>query len=175
MSYKDFITEIPDFPIEGVNFKDLSPLLSEQETFRSAIVDMGGNFDDNLPECWVGIDSRGYIFASALSTYFGGGIICARKEGKTPGDKVSVSYDLEYGNATLEMQTYPHYDAGLYPAPEVVIVDDVLATGGTLKATNELAKKAGYNVIGNLVLVDLEYVPRVDGFDLDVRSVVKYG
>jgi len=168
MSYKDFITEIPDFPIEGINFKDLSPLLADQETFRSAIVDMGGNFDDNLPDYWVGIDSRGFLFASALATYFGGGIVCARKEGKTPGTKVSVSYDLEYGSATLEMGTRLDNEGS------VVIVDDVLATGGTLKATNELAEKSGYNVIGNLVLVDLQYVPRVDDFDLDVTSVIKY-
>ena len=166
MSYKDFITEIPNFPIDGVNFKDLSPLLADQETFRSALVDMGKRV--RLPDYWVGIDSRGFLFASGLATYFGGGVVCARKEGKTPGTKVSVSYDLEYGSATLEMQK-----VGM-GGGEVVIVDDVLATGGTLKATNELAKKAGYNVVGNLVLVDLKYVPRVDNFDLVVRSVVEY-
>ncbi len=170
MSYKNYITEIPNFPIDGVKFKDLSPLLADEDTFRSAIVDMGGNFDDNLPDYWVGIDSRGFLFASALATYFGGGIVCARKEGKTPGDKVSVSYDLEYGSATLELQ--PWY--GTNGSNKVVIVDDVLATGGTLNATNELTERAGYNVIGNLVLVDLKYVPRVDNFDLDVRSVVEY-
>ena len=166
MSYKNYITEIPDFPIDGVNFKDISPLLADQETFRSALVDMGSRV--RLPDYWVGIDSRGFIFASALAVYFGGGVVIARKEGKTPGDKVSVSYDLEYGNATLEMQK-----VGM-GGGEVVIVDDVLATGGTLKATNELAEKAGYSVVGNLVLVDLKYVPRVDNFDLVVRSVVEY-
>ena len=166
MSYKNYITEIPDFPIDGVNFKDISPLLADQETFRSALVDMGSRV--RLPDYWVGIDSRGFIFASALAVYFGGGVVLARKEGKTPGDKVSVSYDLEYGNATLEMQK-----VGMVGG-EVVIVDDVLATGGTLKATNELAEKAGYSVVGNLVLVDLKYVPRVDNFDLVVRSVVEY-
>ena len=164
--YEDLITEIPDFPIEGVNFKDISPLLSDQEAFRSALVDMGRRV--RLPDYWVGIDSRGYLFASGLATYFGGGVICARKKGKTPGDVVSVSYDLEYGSATLEMQK-----VGM-GGGEVVIVDDVLATGGTLKATNELAEKAGYAVVGNLVLIDLKYVPRVDNFDLDVRSVVSY-
>ena len=146
MSYKNYITEIPDFPIDGVNFKDISPLLADQETFRSALVDMGSRV--RLPDYWVGIDSRGFIFASALAVYFGGCVVLARKEGKTPGDKVSVSYDLEYGSATLEMQK-----VGM-GGGEVVIVDDVLATGGTLKATNELAEKAGYSVVGNLVLVD---------------------
>ena len=140
--------------------------MADQETFRSALVDMGSRV--RLPDYWVGIDSRGFIFTSALAVYFGGGVVLARKEGKTPGDKVSVSYDLEYGNATLEMQK-----VGM-GGGEVVIVDDVLATGGTLKATNELAEKAGYSVVGNLVLVDLKYVPRVDNFDLVVRSVVEY-
>ena len=168
--YEDLITEIPDFPIEGVNFKDISPLLTDEQAFRSAIVEMGGLYynDVGVPDYWVGIDSRGFIFASALAIYFGGGVILARKEGKTPGDIVSVSYDLEYGSATLEMQK-----VGM-GGGEVVIVDDVLATGGTLKATNELAEKAGYAVVGNLVLIDLKYVPRVDNFDLDVRSVVSY-
>ena len=166
MSYKNYITEIPNFPIDGVNFKDLSPLLADQETFRSSLVEMGRQV--RLPDYWIGVDSRGYIFASGLATYFGGGVVCAKKEGKTPGDKVSVSYDLEYKSATLEMQK-----VGM-GGGEVVIVDDVLATGGTLKATNELAKKAGYNVVGNLVLVDLKYVPRVDNLDLVVRSVVEY-
>tara|TARA_R100000773_G_C4179003_1_gene89501 strand:+ start:246 stop:746 length:501 start_codon:yes stop_codon:yes gene_type:complete len=165
MSYKDFITEIPNFPIDGVNFKDISPLLADQETFRSALVDMGGNFDDDLPDYWIGIDSRGYLFSSGLATYFGGGVVCARKEGKTPGQFVKKTYDLEYGTATLELQP---------GKGKVVIVDDVLATGGTLKATHELAETAGYEVIGSLVLIDLKYVPRVESFDLDVKSVIKY-
>ena len=170
MSYKDYIKEVKDFPIEGVNFKDISPLLADQETFRSALVDMGGHFDDDLPNYWMGIDSRGYLFASGLATYFGGGVVCARKEGKTPCDFVKKTYDLEYGSATIEIQPW----SGPIGTNEVVIVEDVLATGGTLKAVNELAETAGYNVVGNLVLVDLQFVPRVENFDLSVRSVVKY-
>jgi adenine phosphoribosyltransferase len=162
--YKRLIKEVPDFPIKGVNFKDLSPLLADQETFKSALVDMGRRV--RLPDYWVGIDSRGYLFSSGLATYFGGGVVCARKEGKTPGEFVSQTYDLEYGTATLELQP---------GSGQVVIVDDVLATGGTLQATNQLAEKAGYDVVGNLVLVDLKYVPRVDNFNLDVRSVIQYG
>jgi len=161
--YKRFIKEVPDFPIKGVNFKDISPLLADEETFRSALVDMGRRVRN--PDYWIGIDSRGYLFSSGLATYFGGGVICARKEGKTAGDKISISYDLEYGSATLEMQE---------GEGQVVIVDDVLATGGTLQATNDLAKQAGYTVVGNLVLVDLKYVPRVDNFNLDVRSIIQY-
>ena len=162
--YKRFIKEVPDFPIRGVNFKDISPLLADQQAFISAVTDMGRRVRN--PNYWIGIDSRGYIFASALALHFGGGVICARKEGKTPGEFVSNTYDLEYGTATLELQP---------GEGEVVIVDDVLATGGTLQATNDLATQAGYKVVGNLVLIDLKYVPRVDNFNLDVRSVIQYG
>ena len=163
--YKDLINEYPNFPVEGVNFKDLSPLLADEDTFRSAVGDMGRQVKN--PKYGVGIDSRGYIFASALSIYFGGGVICARKKGKTPGDNVhTIDYDLEYGKASLELPE---------GSGEVVIVDDVLATGGTISATNKLAKDAGYNIVGNVVLVDLEYVPRIDNFDINVRSVIQYG
>tara|TARA_B100002019_G_scaffold255473_1_gene238196 strand:+ start:157 stop:654 length:498 start_codon:yes stop_codon:yes gene_type:complete len=162
--YKRFIKEYPNFPVNGVNFKDISPLLADQQMFLEVIVDMGRRVRN--PDYWVGVDSRGYLFSSALATQFGGGVVCARKEGKTPGEFVSKTYDLEYGTATLELQP---------GEGEVVIVDDVLATGGTLQAANDLAEGAGYKVVGNLVLVDLEYVPRVDNFNLDVRSVIQYG
>ena len=162
--YKKFIKEYPNFPINGVNFKDISPLLADQQMFLEVIVDMGRRVRNT--DYWIGIDSRGYLFSSALATQFGGGVLCAKKEGKTPGEFVSKTYDLEYGTATLELQP---------GEGDVVIVDDVLATGGTLQATNDLAEGAGYKVVGNLVLVDLNYVPRVDNFNLDVRSVIQYG
>ena len=163
--YKRFIREYPDFPIEGVNFKDLSPLLADDQMFLNVVAEMG--VMTRRPDVWCGIDSRGYIFSSALATKFGGGVICARKGGKTPGDIVTETYDLEYGSATLELQKSSQKD-------EVVIVDDVLATGGTMMAANKLANKAGYEVVGNIVLVDLKYVPRVEGFDLNVKSVITY-
>ena len=163
MSYKDYIKEIPDFPIEGVNFKDISSLLAYYRTFRSAVVDMGRLVKN--PNYWVGIDARGFIFASALATSFGGGVVMCRKAGKLPPPTEKATYALEYGTATLELQP---------GNGEVVIVYDVLASGGTLKAVNELAELAGYDVVGNLVLVDLKYVPRVDDFNLNVKSVVRY-
>ena len=163
MSYKSYIKEVLDFPKDGVNFKDLSPLLADQETFRSALVEMGRQV--RLPDYWVGIDARGFLFASGLATYFGGGIVMCRKKGKLPPPTIDEIYDTEYSRDFLSIKE---------GKGEVVIVDDVLATGGTLMATNRLAKKAGYDVVGNLVLVDLKYVPRVDNFDLVVRSVVEY-
>ena len=171
MSYKDFITEVPNFPKDGIGFKDISPLLADQETFRSSLVDMGGYFDDNLPDYWIGIDSRGFTFAGGLATYFGGGVVCARKEGKLPNADCSESYNIEYGTATLEMQSIT--DKG----KTAVIVDDVLATGGTMLATNKLALQAGYDVIGRVVLIDLKFIPkiaRLQASDMEVKSVIKY-
>tara|TARA_A100000164_G_C21819535_1_gene729646 strand:+ start:563 stop:1090 length:528 start_codon:yes stop_codon:yes gene_type:complete len=174
MSYKDFITEVPNFPKDGIDFKDISPLLADQETFRSALVDMGGHFDDNLPDYWIGIDSRGFTFAAGLATYFGGGIVCARKEGKLPNASCKESYELEYGTATLEMQ---HNGYDIHNPKTAVIVDDVLATGGTMLATNKLAYQAGYDVIGRVVLVDLKFIPkiaRLQANDMEVKSVIVY-
>ncbi len=164
MSYKDYVTEVPDFPIQGVSFKDISPLLADQETFRSAIAEMG-DLVGKIPDYWIGIDARGFLFASALATYFGGGVVLCRKKGKLPPPVVSESYTLEYGASTLEMKG-GHGTA--------VIVDDVLATGGTLLCTNKLAEKAGYDIKDNLVLIDLKYVPTIVGLNFKVRSLISY-
>ena len=166
MSYKDYVIEVPDFPIQGVNFKDISPLLADQETFRSAIAEMG-DLVGKVPDYWIGIDARGFIFASALAVYFGGGVVMCRKKGKLPPPVVSASYSLEYDVDTLEMK-------GGHFGKSAVIVDDVLATGGSLRAVNYLAEKAGYDVKDNLVLIDLKYVPTVVDFNLEVRSLVQY-
>ena len=91
--YKRLIKEVSDFPIKGVNFKDISPLLADQQMFLSVIADMGRLVKN--PDYWVGVDSRGYLFASAIAVQFGGGVVCARKEGKTPGEFVSQKYDSE--------------------------------------------------------------------------------
>ena len=173
--YKEYITEVSDFPKPGIGFKDISPLLADEQTFRSAIVDMGRCVDAsyNCPDYWIGIDSRGFTFAAALAVYFGGGVVCARKEGKLPNAEHKVSYELEYGSATLEMQSLP--DEGI--GSKAVIVDDVLATGGTMVAANKLAYNAGYDVVGNIVLVDLKFIPKIAGIgirDIRIESVVEY-
>ncbi len=173
--YKEYITEVQDFPKPGIGFKDISPLLADEQTFRSAIVDMGRCIDAgyNCPDYWIGIDSRGFIFASALAVYYGGGVVCARKEGKLPNASCSESYSLEYGSATLEMQGLPDEGVG----STAVIIDDVLATGGTMLAANKLAYNAGYDVVGRVVLVDLKFIPkiaRLQASDMVVDSVVVY-
>jgi len=163
MSYKDYITEVPDFPEEGVNFKDISPLLANQKLFEECIDEMGMLVD--MPDYWIGIDARGFIFASALSMIHGGGVVMCRKAGKLPPPVTRKRYQLEYGTEWIEMKE---------GTGTAVIVDDVLATGGTLQATNDLAKMVGYDVIDNLVLIDLQYVPRVEIFDLEVKSLIQY-
>ena len=163
MSYKEYITEVNNFPIDGVSFKDISPLLANEEVFKSTIRDMGSRV--RIPDYWVGIDARGFIFASALSIYYGGGVVMCRKEGYLPPPTRTLGYDTEYSKDVLELKE---------GSGEVVIVDDVLATGGTIQTVNKLVEKAGYNVVGHIVLIDLKYVPRVDNFDLTVRSVVEY-
>ena len=169
MSYKNYITEVPDFPIEGVSFKDISPLLADDKVFRNVITKMGHLIDADFPMCypdyWIGIDARGFIFASALATYCGGGLVMCRKKGKLPPPTKELSYDLEYGTSTLEMKS---------GSGTAVIVDDVLATGGTLLATNNLATQSGYDVTDNLVLIDLLYLPTVKDFNLKVRSLISY-
>ena len=164
INYTDYVIEVPDFPIKGVNFKDISSLLADREMFRSAVVDMGRLVVN--PDYWIGIDARGFLFASALSMVFGGGVIMCRKKGKLPPPVVSESYSLEYGTATLQIKE---------GNGSAVIVDDVLATGGTLRVVNNLAKEAGYDVKDNLVLIDLRYVPTVVDLNLDVKSLIQYG
>ena len=163
MSYKKYIKEVIDFPKEGISFKDISPLLANEGVFKSAIRDMGSRV--RIPDYWVGIDARGFIFASALSIYYGGGVVMCRKEGKLPPPTRTYGYNTEYSKDVLELKE---------GSGEVVIVDDVLATGGTIQIVNKLAENAGYDIVGNVVLIDLKYVPRVENFDLNVRSVVQY-
>ena len=163
MNYNDYISEVPDFPVEGVNFKDISPLLADVEVFEKCIEDMGDMVE--IPDYWIGIDARGFIFASTLSLYFGGGIVMCRKGGKLPPPVIRKRYQLEYGTEWIEMKE---------GKGTAVIVDDVLATGGTLQATNDLAKMVGYDVVDNLVLIDLQYLPRLEIFDLEVKSLIQY-
>ena len=160
--YKHLIREVTDWPKKGVSFKDISPLL-ESDSFLDAINDLGKKFG-TLTEVdyFVGIDSRGFIFASALSILYNKGLVLMRKKGKLPPPTVSTSYALEYGEDSLEM------------APgtgNVIIIDDVLATGGTLRAAQKLCENAGYKVIDSGVLIDLKFL---HDNDLEVKSVITY-
>ena len=157
MKWKEFIQEIPDFPIPGVSFKDVSPLL-KSPLFPHAIEEMKSLVKH--PYYWVGIDARGFIFASALPSKNGGLIMC-RKKGKLPPPTISETYTLEYGEDTLEIKP---------GKGTVVIVDDVYATGGTMNAVEQLCTKAGYTVIDKLVLIDLKFLHE----PTNVKSLITY-
>ena len=164
INYKDYINNIPDFPIDGILYRDIQPLLEDSIVFKSAITDMG-QLVSEIPDYWVGIESRGFLFASALSLQFGGGIKLIRKKGKLPNkEKFSVSYGLEYGKDELEM-AYTSKDK----SKTCVIVDDVLATGGTITAAEDLCKLHGLEVSDKLCLLDLGIYK---GYD--VKSLISY-
>ena len=148
IDYEDYIEDAKDFPKEGIFYKDIQPLLEDDFAFPFAIREMG-ELIEQKPTYWVGIESRGFLFASALAMKFGGGVKMIRKQGKLPDVNHilhSVEYDLEYGSATIEMKP---------GNGDVVIVDDVYATGGTMDAAEQLCKMSGYDVIGKLCLVDI--------------------
>jgi adenine phosphoribosyltransferase len=157
MNYKNLINEIPNFPIPGVSFKDVSPLLKSSQ-FSYIIKEMKNLVPQ--PDYWVGIDSRGFIFASALSMLSGGLIMC-RKKGKLPPPIINETYSLEYGKDILEIQP---------GTGNVVIVDDIYATGGTMNVTEQLCIKAGYTVIDKLVLIDLQFLHG----PTNIKSLIKY-
>ena len=156
--YKKAIIEVPNFPIEGVSFKDISPVLSDNILWYQLIRQMRELVE--LPDYWVGVDSRGFLFAGGMATVSDGIIMC-RKKGKLPPPVESYTYQLEYGEDTLEMKR---------GEGTVVIVDDVYATGGTMEAVEELCKRAGYTVIDKLCFIDLKYLHK----DVKCKSLVQY-
>tara|TARA_B100000900_G_scaffold326434_1_gene286437 strand:- start:6343 stop:6846 length:504 start_codon:yes stop_codon:yes gene_type:complete len=165
IKYKDYIDSIHHFPIEGIIYRDIQPVLADNIVFKSAINDMGQLLTE-IPDYWVGVESRGFLFASALAHKFGGGVRIVRKKGKLPNRQlVSVKYGLEYGSDELEMAYIPQHDLGT-----CVVVDDVLATGGTITASADLCKMVGLNVIDKLCFMDIGLY---DGYD--VKSLVQYG
>lgn len=168
MQYKDFITDVPNWPAEGVLFKDITPLLADGQQFNLVLDDLSLMIDELAAnaDCVVGIESRGFIFGSALAALNGMGFIPVRKEGKLPPPTEYIDSTKEYGSEVLEVK------AG---KGKVVIVDDVLATGGTLRATERLLTDAGYEVIGAIVLIDITYLHNeilIGG--QPVQSLIKY-
>lgn len=144
---KDYIKTVENYPKKGVSYKDIQPLLANPAAFKMAVVSMGQLIDKTKVDYYVGIDARGFIFASALASTNYGAMKLIRKANKLPSeDIVTVGYDLEYGSDAIQMER---------GSGNVVIVDDVYATGGTMDAAKELCEKAGYTVVDTVCLVNV--------------------
>jgi adenine phosphoribosyltransferase len=157
------IRDVPDFPQKGIVFKDITPLLADEAGFSMAIDLIVAHFGRGTVDKVVGIEARGFILASPVAYHFGAGFVPVRKAGKLPWESESEEYELEYGTETLEI----HRDA-FHPGERVLIVDDVLATGGTARATAALVERLGAKVVGIACLIELSFLKGRDhiaGYD----------
>ena len=163
---KAHVRDIPDYPRPGVLFKDITPLLGDADAFGDVVEAMAATFGpvDKV----VGIEARGFILAAPVAYEIRAGFVPVRKQGKLPSATFAQEYDLEYGSATLEV----HQDA-FEPGERVLVVDDVLATGGTARATASLVHRAGAHVVGVAVLMELSFLKGREAIpDLEVRSLL---
>src|SRR6266480_1185245 len=167
---EDWVRDIPDFPQKGILFKDITPLLQDPAAFRDAMDRLAAHYKDAGIEAVVGVESRGFIFGAPLAYLLNCGFVPVRKFGKLPSQTVSVEYALEYGTNVVEV----HGDA-IKRGQRVLIVDDLLATGGTVMASIELVEKVGGHIAGIAFLVELNYLKgreRLKGHD--VFALIKY-
>ena len=160
------VRDVPDYPKPGVLFKDITPLLGNAEAFGDVIEEMAAVFGP--VDTVVGIEARGFILAAPVAYEIRAGFVPVRKQGKLPSATFAQEYDLEYGSAVLEV----HQDA-FQPGMRVLIVDDVLATGGTARATASLIQRAGAQIVGVAVLMELSFLKGREAIgDLEVRSLL---
>ncbi len=170
MDLAKLIRDVPDFPIKGILFKDVTTLLKDAQAFRQAIDDLYQRYAGQKIDQVVAIESRGFAFGAPLAYKLGAGFVPVRKPGKLPAKTISVEYSLEYGTNVLEM----HVDA-IEPGQRVLIVDDLLATGGSAKAAAELVERLGGQVVGIAFLIELEFlqgVKKLEGYD--VFSLIRF-
>ncbi|MBI4218336.1 MAG: adenine phosphoribosyltransferase, partial [Elusimicrobia bacterium] len=166
----DAIRDIPDFPKKGIIFKDITTLLSRGDIFKQVVDQIADHFKSKKIDTVTGIESRGFIFGAPVAYKLDAGLVPIRKKGKLPYKTISATYSLEYGTDTLEM----HEDA-IQPGTKVLIVDDLLATGGTARATAELVEKAGGTIVGLAFVIELEFLKgrkNLNGYD--IFSLIKY-
>lgn len=167
---KASVRDVPDFPKKGIVFKDITPILQNAQLFRLATTLFNERYQRKTIDTVVAIDARGFLFASAVAYCLGAGIAIVRKKGKLPYKTIQKSYDLEYGSNTLEM----HVDT-IQKGQKVVVIDDVLATGGTLAATVDLVKDLGGEVVEAAVFIELEFLKgRKKLAPTPVFSVIQY-
>jgi adenine phosphoribosyltransferase len=164
------VRDVPDFPQPGIVFKDLMPLIADAEAFRTSIDLLAEWSAPRAPDVILGAEARGFIFGGALAYRLGCGFVPARKPGKLPWQTIEATYDLEYGQDTLQI----HADA-LGAGARVIVLDDVLATGGTASAKIELVHRLGGSVVGALFVIELGFLHGRDRLDpVDVHALLAY-
>ena len=167
---KQLVRDIPDFPKEGILFKDITTLISDASGLKSAISKMAAPFKDQQVDYVVGTEARGFIFGPAIALELGAGFVPVRKPNKLPGKTIQAEYDLEYGTDKLEI-----HDGAIAEGSKVLLVDDLLATGGTIGATKDLVEQCKAEVIGISFLIELTFLDgRKNINDIPVYSVIKY-
>jgi adenine phosphoribosyltransferase len=170
VNLKDYIRNVPDFPKPGIMFRDITPLLSAPEAFQFAIKQFADRYRSAKPTAILAAESRGFIFAAPLAIELGAAFVPVRKPGKLPFETRQFKYDLEYGSDALEI----HVDA-VEPGSRVLLVDDLLATGGTIEACLKLAKESEADVIGCAFLIELTFLKGRERLkDHDVFSLLQY-
>jgi adenine phosphoribosyltransferase len=167
---KSLIRSVPDFPKPGILFYDITTVLKDKSGFAELIDAFAQYYIDKKVDLVLGIEARGFIFGPALAYRLNAGFVPVRKPGKLPAETLTIKYDLEYGSDSLQI----HKDA-IKPGQRVIIVDDLLATGGTMLATSNLVKQLGAEIVGVTVAVELDFLKGRDKFpDIDVFSLIHY-
>ena len=170
MELAKMIRDVPDFPKEGIIFKDITTLIKDPQAFKEAVDVLGDPYVGQEIELVVALEARGYIFGAPIALKLGAGFIPVRKAGKLPAEVLREEYELEYGTDAVEM----HRDA-IQPGQRVLIVDDLIATGGSAAATARLVERLGGEVVGVAFLIELAFLKGVEKLkDYDVFTVIQY-
>jgi len=169
MDLKKHIRSVPDFPKPGILFYDISTLLAHAKAWQATVQRLEEALKPYRPELLVGIESRGFLVAAPLALSLGCGFVMVRKRGKLPGPTIPLSYDLEYGTDTVEVQA----DA-INPGQRVIVLDDLLATGGTLSAAVRLCRLVGGDVVAAACIIELAFLKGRQRIDVPFTSVVSY-
>ena len=169
MNLKEYIRPIPDFPKPGILFYDISTLLSNPDAWQVALGRLARIVSKHQPDLLAGIDSRGFLVAAPLAARLGLGFTMVRKKDKLPGNTITHTYDLEYGTDTVEIQ-----EDAAHPGQRVVILDDLLATGGTMDASIELFGKVGAEVVGAACIIELTFLGGRDRLEMPFDALISY-
>ncbi|MCR9176524.1 MAG: adenine phosphoribosyltransferase [Alphaproteobacteria bacterium] len=169
MNLKDHIRSVPDFPKPGILFHDISTLLMHPQAWKATVDQLAEIVKEFNPQVLAGIESRGFLTAAPLALELGLGFTMIRKKGKLPGKTVPYTYDLEYGTDTVEIQ-----DDAVTPGTRVVILDDLLATGGTLEASVNLLRKVKAEVVGGACIMELTFLKGRDKLDIPFEALIQY-